>query len=452
MPRQTTLEGNSSNYNIDGLDGYKFEELVAKIMKKEGYENIINTPGSKDFGKDLIMTGKNGDLVVVECKHQNFVGRPVIQKLQGAMKHEEAKGINEKIRGMVVTSGIFSKEAINYVKEIDEPIELIDGVKLKNFCKKLDIIILNGKVQIINNMSFKNISKEDSKNFSEKDYLKIYGSNLLKISTKPRLTFVPSSYVKYNVAFDTHTSIGCIDNYEGDGEMLIDGTSGEELNGEITSFYTSGRNDFEEIKISDVDNKILYDLTENDIEEYALDNIIKEHTHEVRYLGRNNVSYVKKCIPKKRDIQINKFMPVYLPLWKNNIQLKDINYNQHFYIKGNNKFIVFDELKNCKICNTNGGEYHFMSVCPECGRIVCRAHVKIDYLDNKTPICTIHAKHFKLWLQKKYFASKDNLNEYKSIWSKMNFFRKLYEDKIVFISLILGSIATILIVLKYYNI
>src|SRR3989344_4294339 len=137
MPRQTTLEGNSSNYNIDGLDGYKFEELVAKIMKKEGYENIINTPGSKDFGKDLIMTGKNGDLVVVECKHQNFVGRPVIQKLQGAMKHEEAKGINEKIRGMVVTSGIFSKEAINYVKEIDEPIELIDGVKLKNFCKKL---------------------------------------------------------------------------------------------------------------------------------------------------------------------------------------------------------------------------------------------------------------------------------------------------------------------------
>ena len=144
---------------IDNLDGYQFEELVAKIMKKKGYENIRVTAKSRDAGKDIIMTGEEGEIILVECKHQKFVGRPIIQKLQGAMNHEEGQHKDKEVRGMVVTSGTFSQEAIDYNKEIGQEIELIDGKKLKSLCKELDITILNGKVQIITNKSFKNISE-----------------------------------------------------------------------------------------------------------------------------------------------------------------------------------------------------------------------------------------------------------------------------------------------------
>ena len=40
---------------LDGLDGYQFEELVAKIMKKNGYLNINVTSKSCDQGRDIIM-------------------------------------------------------------------------------------------------------------------------------------------------------------------------------------------------------------------------------------------------------------------------------------------------------------------------------------------------------------------------------------------------------------
>src|SRR3989338_8959503 len=83
---------------IDEIDGYQFEELIAKIMKKKGYENIRVTPKSKDVGKDIVMESQEGEIILVECKHQSFVGRPVIQKLQGAMSHEEKKHREKEVR------------------------------------------------------------------------------------------------------------------------------------------------------------------------------------------------------------------------------------------------------------------------------------------------------------------------------------------------------------------
>ena len=73
-----------------------------------------------------------------------------------------------------------------------------------------------------------------------------------------------------------------------------------------------------------------------------------------------------------------------------------------------------------------------MSICPECGRIVCNSHVKIDYLDKETPICEIHAKPFKPWIEEKYFAKKETLQEYKKMWESKSFMEKIWEDKVAF--------------------
>jgi restriction system protein len=104
---------------LDGLDGYQFEELIAKIMKKRGYEKIRVTSKSRDVGKDIIMEDKEeGALILVECKHQDFVGRAqLFKKLQGAIDHEEKKNPNKKVKGMIVTSGKFQKKQFNIIRK-----------------------------------------------------------------------------------------------------------------------------------------------------------------------------------------------------------------------------------------------------------------------------------------------------------------------------------------------
>jgi len=58
-----------------------------------------------------------------------------------------------------------------------------------------------------------------------------------------------------------------------------------------------------------------------------------------------------------------------------------MEYTQQFYVKNNKELYLLDELKKCKICESINKTYKEMSICPECGRIVCQRHVKIDYLD-----------------------------------------------------------------------
>jgi len=417
---------------LDGLDGYQFEELVAKIMKRKGYENIKVQPYSHDVGKDIIMNGTNGEKVLVECKHQQFVGRPIIQKLQGAMSHEEQNGKGEEVKGIIVTSGTFSNEAITYNKSIGEDIELIDGKQLNVLCKKLNIVILNGRIQIIHNKSFRNINEKEAKESSLLGYSKIYGHKKNKPSIKTKNEFRPACFIKYNVGFDTHTSVGRVDSYLNSGKIIIDGVTGKDLNENLADFFFSNKIETEDINDKNHEKKIHYEFTENDIEEHAINFIMEKHKHNVSYMGNNNRVYTKTCTPKRRDADIKEFLSVYMPLWENEIKIQNITYKQEFYVKSDNKFYLVDDLKKCKICDREEDDYQDMNICPECGRIVCEKHVKIDYLDKETPICTIHAKPFKLYIQNKYFATKENLKEYKEWWESQGFFKRLYEDKIAF--------------------
>ncbi|MEK6935588.1 MAG: restriction endonuclease [Nanoarchaeota archaeon] len=415
---------------LDGLDGYQFEELIAKIMKRKGYDKIRVTSKSRDQGRDIIMEGTNGETILVECKHQQFVGRPIIQKLQGAINYEEENGKSKEVKGIIVTSGNFSKEAIEYNKAIGHDIELIDGKQLRALCKKLNIVILNGRIQIIHNKSFRNINEKEVKESFLLGYTKIYGHKKNKPSIKTEVEFRPACFIKYNVSFDTHTSVGCIDSYLNSDKIIIDGVTGKDLDEDLTDFFFSGKIETEDINDKNHGKKIYYEFTENDIEEHAINSIMEEHEHDVSYTGSNNVTYTKTCTPKRRDIDIKEFLSVYMPFWESKIKIQNITYKQEFYVKGNNKFYLVDDLKKCKICDREEEDYQDMNICPECGRIVCEKHIKIDYLDKETPICTIHAKPFKLYIQNKYFATKENKEKYAKWWKAQSFFKRFYEDKI----------------------
>ena len=106
-----------------------FESLVVDLMIAMGYG------GSKiDAGKALGQTGDEGvdgiikedrlglDVIYLQAKRwDGTVGRPEIQRFVGALHGKRAR------KGVFITTGRFSEDAIEYVNHIDPKVILIDG-------------------------------------------------------------------------------------------------------------------------------------------------------------------------------------------------------------------------------------------------------------------------------------------------------------------------------------
>ncbi len=81
----------------------------------EGIDGIIN---EDRLGLDVIYLQAK--------KWDGTVGRPEIQKFVGALHGKRAK------KGIFITTGTFSSEAVQYVSTVDPKVVLIDGQQLAN--------------------------------------------------------------------------------------------------------------------------------------------------------------------------------------------------------------------------------------------------------------------------------------------------------------------------------
>jgi restriction system protein len=111
-----------------------FEALVVDLMIAMGYG------GSKiDARKALGQTGDEGvdgiikedrlglDVIYLQAKRwEGTVGRPEIQRFVGALHGKRAR------KGVFITTGRFSEDAIDYVNKIEPKLILIDGRTLAN--------------------------------------------------------------------------------------------------------------------------------------------------------------------------------------------------------------------------------------------------------------------------------------------------------------------------------
>jgi restriction system protein len=112
-----------------------FENLVVDLMVAMGYGGSRSDAGeslgrSGDEGIDgIIKEDRLGlDVIYLQAKKwDGAVGRPELQKFVGALHGKRAR------KGVFITTGIFTKDAIDYVKSIDPKIILIDGKRLTEY-------------------------------------------------------------------------------------------------------------------------------------------------------------------------------------------------------------------------------------------------------------------------------------------------------------------------------
>jgi len=109
-----------------------FERLVVDVLIKMGYGGSRKEAGqavgkTSDGGIDgIIKEDKLGlDIIYIQAKRlEEVVGRPEIQKFAGALQGQRAK------KGIFITTSNFTKDALDYVENIDTKIILIDGQRL----------------------------------------------------------------------------------------------------------------------------------------------------------------------------------------------------------------------------------------------------------------------------------------------------------------------------------
>lgn len=95
----------------DNMEGHVFEHFVADILKGVGYYNVEVTPGSGDYGVD-ILAEMNGVRYAFQCKcYSSPLGLKPIQEVNAGKYHYKAHV------GVVVTNSTFTPAAVEIAED-----------------------------------------------------------------------------------------------------------------------------------------------------------------------------------------------------------------------------------------------------------------------------------------------------------------------------------------------
>jgi len=368
------------------MDGYEFQRFVANLFKQLGFTNVKLGPPGPDGGIDITMEQKTdiGSVrYIVECKHhlKQTIGRPVVQKL-----HSVVISTPVLDKGVIVTSGRFSNQAINYAEEVG--IELIDIEKLKELCRKAGISLetepslsiencfpIPEKAELINELL--NFLQDDLLGFN-KDFVTVQEIGLRLLS---------SYLIDYTINATFSTSVGVIHSIHETSTIFLDGKNGQLINPTITNPLLPLRHKMRELCEKDIKGVNLIEKAEflvdfKEIKERAKETLRRIYTKTVSYLGANNVLYSKTCIPRKKDITLLDVNRVYLPILSFSFMLLKTKYliigtvtpdglnvlpSNLITVPETSNVNVYPD--NCMICSKNMNYEKYL--CNECGKIVC---------------------------------------------------------------------------------
>jgi restriction system protein len=352
---------------LASIDGFEFEKLTENIFQKLGY-NVVNIQPTGDAGRDLIIE-KDGIRTLIECKHQKgAVGRPIVQKLHSAVVVDKKAS-----KGIVITSGSFSNQAIEYVKNSNVPIELIGLPELRRLAKDAGIrLLLEGEKLADCYYPLNPVEKTFKEICNDfKDKLESVPNDIRDITVKGNWSYeVKSAYrLEYRINHVTLNSTNYII-YEVncDGVLHLSANSLDIMPDEDIYFkYASLVTDIPKDK--DITSHEGFYHDPNRVKIKGMDVIRKRNSANVAYVGLNNVTYHKECIPSKKDVYIKSINPVYIILQHTPIKIQDTYYNISLYENDEKLFFIHGpNYKKCSICNKEFKNKGY--ICNNCGVIV----------------------------------------------------------------------------------
>jgi len=440
---------------LDEFSGFEFEDLMEDVFRNLGYENVRQASKTSDEGRDILMEEvvdgtRRG--VVVECKHTNSVGRPVVQKLHSAIATYDYDGPK---RGIVVTTGRFTDPAEEYATRLSQngdpyPIELIDGTDLRDIADDIGLDLYNGRIEILCDETLRPFDPAGGVDApvreAFRDIANIDAEDVPEPKAQADFQPVVTVEARTNAVFET--SVGVIHRINESNSFVVHADRGHPsvADGTVSDLVTENLRQtidldqdrferaFDDVQVN------RFGQTETEYKEWAVDRLRDYHTTTVTYTGDNNVTYEKTCEPNQSDISVQAITPVYLPQVRQTTQLQQYSYPYEYYAAGPSRVTLEDGIHRCVHCDTEDANTY--TYCANCGSINCGSHIKTERLEG-TPVCTGCAVTERFALKKKYFYDEENLEEFRAEYDQMPFYEKALENK----PLVGGVAVTLLLVI-----
>jgi len=412
---------------LDELSGYEFEEKTVRIFEKLGYENVRQLPRTGDKGRDVVMEDGDGT-VVVECKHTETVGRPVVQKLHSAVETYEADG---STRGMVVTTGRFTSPAQEYAEKVG--IELTDGRDLREIGDEIGMDMYNGRIEVLCDRCF----EADDPAVTVRDAFRGIENFPASLADEPdtALTLHPVVAVETETDAVFETGVGVVHRVHDSDTVYLDAgrRGGDTLPSEVEALVSRDLGADTTVEIDDgfedpfdEVNVQRFEGTEEDYVDPVVERRRDEHATTVRYTGDNNVTYTKDCVPDGSDVDVVDLTPVYLPRVRANVDARGYDYPYEWYETTTAKEVTEDGVHRCVQCGGSDAETY--TFCENCGSINCPSHTKTERVEGE-PVCTGCAVTERFALSKKYFYDETNLESFRDEYAGMPAHEKAMENK-----------------------
>ncbi|WP_436930835.1 restriction endonuclease [Halosimplex halobium] len=440
---------------LDDLSGFEFEDLMEDVFRNLGYERVRQAAKTADEGRDILMeevVDGRRRAVVVECKHTESVGRPVVQKLHSAIATFEFDGPK---RGMVVTTGRFTGPAEAYAADLRErddpyPIELVDGTDLREIAEEVGLDLYNGRIEILCDETLRPFDPAGGVHRPVETALRDIEN--LDPAALPRphaeVTFRPVVSVTADADAVFETSVGVIHRVDDRTTIVVhaDRDHPEVASGTVARLVENNshaRVDLDDDLTAEFDavTERRFGQTETEYKEWAVERLCERYATTVTYTGDNNVTYEKTCEPNQSDISVRAIDPVYLPQVRQTVDAGEYTYPLEYYAAGPSRVTVEDGIHRCVHCETAGDDETY-TYCENCGSISCSSHVRAERLEGE-PVCTGCAVTERFALKTKYFYDEANREAFREEYEAMPVHEKAQEN----VPLAVAAVATALLVL-----
>ena len=438
---------------LDDLSGFEFEDMMEDVFRNLGYENVRQAEKTADEGRDVLMeevVDGTRRAIVVECKHTDSVGRPVVQKLHSAISTFDFDGPK---RGMIVTTGRCTGPAHEYAERLREngdpyPIEIIEGEDLREIADEVGLDLYNGRIEILCDETLRPYDPTGSPSAPVQQAFRDIENIDAGAVPDPQshVTFRPTVTVTADTNAVFKTSVGVIHRIDDRSRFVIHADRGNPnvASEEVASLVTENRHaatDLDDGAFEDTFDSVeqrRFGQTQTEYKEWAVDRLRTLHTTDVTYTGDNNVTYTKTCEPNLSDISVQSIDAVYLPDVRHTVQLQEYSYPYQYFAAGPSRVTTEDGIHRCVHCETSGSTETY-TYCANCGAISCAKHTETERLEQE-PVCTGCAVTERFMLKTKYFYDDDNLDAFRDEYDEMAIHEKAMEN-----TLLAGSVLLLVV-------